>query len=95
MNERKGSSSRWQVVQLATYPDRKSESEDLGVHVGMLKPTLILTTLLFLLIAPTPDSRDIAEMTANFLVANNNPGLLASATPVQAAKERLQEETRK
>jgi hypothetical protein len=93
MNERKGSSRRWQVVQLATYPDRKSISEDLCVHGSMLKPTMILTTLLFLLIAPTPDSRDIAEMTANFLVANNNPGLLASATPVQAAKEDGQEDT--
>jgi hypothetical protein len=93
MNERKGSSRRWQVVQLATYPDRKSISEDLCVHDSMLKPTLILTTLLFLLIAPTPDSRDIAEMTANFLVANNNPGLLASADPVQAAEEDGQEDT--
>ena len=50
-----------------------------------LKPTLILTTLLFLLAAPTPDSQDIAEMSANFLILNNNLGLLASEVPVQPA----------
>ncbi len=48
-----------------------------------LKPTLILTTLLFLLVAPTPDSQDIAEMSANFLILNNDLGLLASELPVQ------------
>ena len=48
-----------------------------------IKPTLILTTLLFLLIAPTPDSQDVAEMSANFLVLNNNLGLMASEVPVQ------------
>ncbi|MDX2417664.1 MAG: hypothetical protein QNK19_09410 [Xanthomonadales bacterium] len=50
-----------------------------------LKSTLILTTLLFLLAAPTPDSQDIAEMSANFLILNNNLGLLASEAPVQPA----------
>lgn len=48
-----------------------------------IKPTLILTILLFLLIAPTPDSQDVAEMSANFLVLNNNLGLMASEVPVQ------------
>ncbi|HEY5774601.1 MAG TPA: hypothetical protein VIS57_00825 [Xanthomonadales bacterium] len=95
MNERNGSSRRWQVVALADHPDRKSESEILCAPRSMIKPTLILTALLFLLIAPTPDSRDIAEMTANFLVAKNTPGLLASATPVQAAKEKDKGETGK
>ena len=50
-----------------------------------LKSTLILSTLLFLLAAPTPDSQDIAEMSANFLILNNNLGLLASEVPVQPA----------
>ena len=49
----------------------------------MLKPTMILTTLLFLMFAPAPDSRDIAEMTANFLVPSNHSVLLASDKPVQ------------
>lgn len=49
----------------------------------MLKPTLILTTLLFLIFAPAPDSRDIAEMTANFLVPTNHSVLLASEGRVQ------------
>ena len=45
--------------------------------VNFLKPTLILTTLLFLMIAPAPDSRDISEMTANFLVPTSQSVLLA------------------
>ena len=49
----------------------------------MLKPTLILTTLLFLIFAPAPDSRDIAEMTADFLVPTNHSVLLASEGRVQ------------
>jgi len=49
----------------------------------MLKQTLILTTLLFLMFSPTPDSRDIAEMTANFLVPTSYSVLLASDKPVQ------------
>ena len=49
----------------------------------MLKPTMILTTLLFLMFAPAPDSRDIAEMTANFLVPTNHSVLLASDKRVQ------------
>ena len=50
---------------------------------SFLKPTLILTTLLFLMIAPAPDSRDIAEMTANFLVPTSHSVLLASDKRVQ------------
>lgn len=48
-----------------------------------LKPTLILSILLFLLAAPAPDSQDIAEMSANFLILGDNMGLLASEAPVQ------------
>ena len=50
---------------------------------SMLKQMLILTTLLFLMFAPAPDSRDIVEMTANFLVPANYSVLLASDKRVQ------------
>lgn len=45
---------------------------------GMIKSTLILTTLIFLAVAPEPDSRDIAEMSANFLVPATETGLMAA-----------------
>jgi hypothetical protein len=57
--------------------------EDTHMQRGTLKPTLILTTLLFLLVAPAPDSNDISEMTANFLVSENQTGLMASAEPLK------------
>lgn len=44
----------------------------------MLKSTLILATLLFLIVAPEPDSNDIAEMTANLLVPDNHAALMAA-----------------
>ena len=44
---------------------------------------LILTTLFFLMLAPAPDSRDIAEMTAYFLVPTGSSVLLASDKPVK------------
>jgi len=56
---------------------------------GMLKPTLVLTTLLFLIAAPTPDSRDIAEMTANFIVPVNQSGLMAADESMKTPKEEL------
>jgi hypothetical protein len=49
----------------------------------MLKQTLTLTTLIFLMFAPEPDSKDITEMTANFLVPTSHSVLLASGNPVQ------------
>jgi hypothetical protein len=36
------------------------------------KPTLLLATAIFLIIAPAPDPHDIAEITANFIVAAND-----------------------
>ena len=59
------------------------------IQNGLLKPTLILTTLLFLSIAPEPDSRDIAEMSANFLVLANHSALMASSEPVPAVEAEL------
>jgi len=49
----------------------------------MLKQTLILSTLFFLLFAPEPNSQDIAEMTAYFLVPTSQSVLLASDKPVK------------
>lgn len=49
----------------------------------MQNSTLTLTTLLFLMFAPAPDSQDFAEMTANFLVPTSQSVLLASDKPVQ------------
>ena len=61
------------------------------IQRGLLKPTLVLSTLLFLLVAPAPDSRDLAEMTGNFLLVDQQSGLMASAKPIQAAEEERQE----
>ena len=60
-------------------------------EVFVLKPIVILTTLLFLLVAPAPDSQDIAEITANFLVLNNQPGLLASEETLQPVQKEILE----
>ena len=54
---------------------------------SILKPTLILTALIFLIIAPEPDSHDIADMTANFLVTQNPAILAASTDQLQTVKE--------
>ena len=43
-----------------------------------MKPTILLAITLFLISAPAPDSNDIAELTSNFLVPQEVPGLLAS-----------------
>ena len=56
--------------------------ENTHTQTSMLKPTLILTTLLFLLVAPAPDANDFAEMTANFLMMDNHSGLMASVEPI-------------
>jgi hypothetical protein len=37
----------------------------------LLKQALLLATAIFGMIAPTPDSHDIAEITANFIVVTN------------------------
>ena len=43
-----------------------------------MKSVVLLTIALFLISAPAPDSRDVAEMTANFIVPTQEPGLQAS-----------------
>lgn len=87
MDGRKGFSQRLQVMEPRIQPTGKPEKDFRHSSGSMLKSTLILTTLLFLLIAPAPDSRDFAEMSANFLIPDNDSGLLASSEPVQSKEE--------
>jgi hypothetical protein len=49
-----------------------------------MKSTILLTIAIFLLSAPTPDSKTIAEMSAGFLLPNQNTGLLASEDTIKA-----------
>ena len=44
----------------------------------MLKPILLLTTLIFLILAPEPDAKDIEQMSANFLVGDQHAVLMAA-----------------
>ena len=46
----------------------------------MLKSTLLLTTFLFLIIAPEPDAADIADITANLIVPQHQAVLMAAET---------------
>jgi len=46
-----------------------------------MKPTILLTTALFLASAPSPDSEVISEISAGFLSLTDTHGLLASETP--------------
>ena len=43
----------------------------------LMKPTLLLATAIFLMVAPAPDARDITEMTAGFIVPDQQVNLLA------------------
>jgi hypothetical protein len=43
-----------------------------------IKPTILMTTALFLLSAPAPDSKTISEVSAGFLLARDHGSLLAS-----------------
>jgi hypothetical protein len=47
-------------------------------EVRKVKTTLLLATTLFLVSAPAPDSNDIAELTSNFIVPQELPGLMAA-----------------
>ena len=87
MDGRKGFSQRLQVMEPRILPTGKPEKDFRHSRASMLKPTLILTSLIFLLVAPAPDSRDFAEMSANFLIPDNDFGLLASTEPVQSKQE--------
>ncbi len=60
-----------------------------SIDSGFLKSTLLLTTLIFLSVAPEPDSRDIAEMSSNFIVPANHSALMASSEPVKVAEKEL------
>lgn len=43
-----------------------------------MKSTMLLAVALFLISAPAPDANDIAEITSNFIVPKQLPGLEAS-----------------
>ena len=43
-----------------------------------MKSTIILATALFLVSAPSPDSKSISEMSAGFLIETNVTGLMAA-----------------
>jgi len=89
MNARKGSSRRWQVVCSAENPERNSGSAERREQNNSLKPILLLTALLFLIVAPAPDSRDIADMTGNFLIVKTQSGLMASEEVSKVTTEEL------
>jgi hypothetical protein len=44
----------------------------------MIKSVLLLTTLIFLIMAPEPDAKDISDMTANLIVVNHDTALMAA-----------------
>jgi hypothetical protein len=46
--------------------------------ITMLKSVLLLTVMLFLILAPEPDSNDIADMTSNLLGSDKQTALMAS-----------------
>lgn len=79
------------MVISATNPERKPGTAELCEQTSSLKPIMLLTALLFLLVAPAPDSRDIAEMSANFLVVKNPQALLAAEEPTKPEQEKVQE----
>lgn len=77
---------RWQVAVSAGNPERNPGSAELRGQESSLKPVLLLTALLFLIMAPAPDARDIAEMSANFLIVKNPQGLMAAEEPGDASE---------
>ena len=87
MDTRNGFSQSLQGMEPRIQPIGKPEMDFRHGGGSMLKQTLILTSLLFLLVAPAPDSRDFAEMSANFLMLDNHSSLLASSEPVQSKQE--------
>jgi len=55
-----------QLSSVSEYRSNESDSKTFW------KQTLLLATAIFLMIAPVPDSHDIAEITANFMIAANH-----------------------
>lgn len=78
---------RWQVAVSAGNPERNPGSAELCGQDSSLKPILLLTALLFLIMAPAPDASDIAEMSANFLVVKNTQGLMAAEETSEPTEE--------
>jgi len=49
-----------------------------------MKSTILLTTALFLMSAPSPDSKSVSEMSGGFLVGTDETGLMASEASIGA-----------
>lgn len=94
VNERKGFSHRRQGNKPVKQPEWRPKMKNHSIEHGFLKSTLLLTTLIFLSVAPEPDSRDIAEMSSNFIVSAKHSALMASSEPVKAAEKELHSENR-
>lgn len=54
-----------------------------------MKSHVMLTTALFLALAPAPDSGDIADLTSNFIVPKHHPELSAGDLPPPMDSENL------
>ena len=52
--------------------------QDHDRDIVMLKSTLLVTILLFLIVAPEPDAKDIADITAKLIVSETPAVLMAS-----------------
>ncbi|MFT5140791.1 MAG: hypothetical protein ACI9CB_002456 [Rhodothermales bacterium] len=50
------------------YQSQVFASSGVAHEASILKPTLVLTAALFLMMAPDPDAKVIAELTSNFIV---------------------------
>jgi hypothetical protein len=63
----------------AELMDDHSDAPGLSYReVPPMKSTILLAAALFLISAPAPDSGDIAEITSNFIVPEEAPGLSAA-----------------
>ncbi len=62
-------------------PEYRNGAKD---NKTFLKHTLLLTKAIFLMIVPAPDSHDIAEITANFIVAANH----SDSSSIEAGESR-------
>ena len=52
-----------------------------------IKPTLLLALAFFMASAPNPDAEAIAEMTAGFIVPENQHALQAAELPLRPEEE--------
>lgn len=89
MNRENGCSLDSQALYSVCNTGKDARPDARDSEKPVLKPVLILTTLLFLIVAPEPDSKDIAELTANFIVPENHSVLLASTKQSDSVKREI------